>query len=230
MANQRLPPPIILINFVDPKTGASSTREFEFPGEQNRKGKRHPNSTLWNREQASTRFIWYLSRQKIDGLEIALDALIRLDYFGEALKQCKKGPRPNIGKVKTLLMLWNVRGLWSIPRALRENLWLFTDILRHFVPQYDGPGLTLYRGQCRGRHKNGVYGIAWTSRREIAEQFSKLRDTPGVVVKMNASTDMIVLRVSDFISTSKTNEKNLSEYEDEFLICPRLLTGKVSVA
>ena len=181
-----------------------------------------------NKSQAIRRFQWNLSRNKGGGLEEAMDALIHLGCFDEALKQCMKGRRPNIDKMQALLVLWNNRGLWSIPRALADELSIFTDVLRHFVSPYTGPGLTLCRGQSRLRHENGIYGIAWTSRLEVAAQFSRLRETPGVVVKVDASPEMIVLRLPDYISSRKTDPQNEWEYEDEYIVDPRLLGGKIS--
>ncbi|MGH9561523.1 MAG: hypothetical protein ACRD3S_08715 [Terracidiphilus sp.] len=156
--------------------------------------------------------------------------MIRLDCFGDALKGCLKGRRPNLRKVEGLLHLWNSRGLWTIPRTLKKMLCLFTDAIRYFAPPYTGDALTLYRGQSRIRHESGIYGIAWTSRYEIAEQFSRLRDTPGIVVKVDASRDMIVAHVPGYISTRKTDPANELEYEDEYLLDPRKLVGKVTAA
>lgn len=156
--------------------------------------------------------------------------MIRLDCLGDALKKCLKGQRPNRKKLETLLYLWNNRGLWSVPRALKEDLCLFTDAIRYFAPPYIGDLLTLYRGQSLTRHENGVYGIAWTSRYDMAENFSRLRDTPGIVVKVDASHDMIVAHVPDYISTRKTAPVNLLEYEDEYLLDPRKLVGSVTAA
>ena len=98
------------------------------------------------------------------------------------------------------------------------------------LPPYTGDGLTLYRGQSRTRHENGIYGIAWTSRYEIAEQFSRLRDTSGMVVQVDASQDMIVVHVPSYISTRKTDPANKLEYEDEYLLDPRKLVSRVTAA
>jgi hypothetical protein len=141
-----------------------------------------------------------------------------------------KGQRPNLRKVESLLLLWNARGLWAIPRTLKRALFLFTDAIRYFAPPFTIDGLTLYRGQSRIRHESGIYGLAWTSRYEIAEQFSRLRDSPGIVVKVDASQDMIVVRVPDYISTRKTDPANELEYEDEYLLDPRKLVGSVTAA
>jgi hypothetical protein len=192
------------------------------------KKRRKLDHTEWDRDESIGKFQRYLSRRDIEGLEAATDALIRLDCLGDALKDCLKGQRPNLRKVESLLLLWNARGLWTIPRTLKRDLFLFTDAIRYFAPQFTGDGLTLYRGQSRIRHENGIYGLAWTSRYEIAEQFSTLRDSPGIVVKVDASQDMIVVRVRDHISTRKTDPANELENEDEYLLDPRKLVGSVT--
>jgi hypothetical protein len=196
----------------------------------NSKRERKLDHTEWERDESIRKFLWYLSRCDNQGLDAATNALIRLDCLGDALKDCLKGPRPNRGKLETLLHLWNGRGMSAVPRALKEDLRLFTDAIRYFAPPYVGDELTLYRGQNRTRHENGIYGIAWTSRYKIAEQFSRLRDTPGIVVKIDASRDIIVVHVPDFISTRKTEPGNKLEYEDEYLLDPRKSKGKVTVA
>ena len=94
------------------------------------------------------------------GLDASLDALIRLGCLDRALRECVRGRRPNIKKLSALLMLWNNRGFWSIPRALKVELFLLTDAVRYFALRYTGPALTLYRGQER----DDPYGIAWTTR------------------------------------------------------------------
>ena len=158
---------MLQINFVT-GTGAT-TKLISLPVQKIRRKLDH---TEWDRDESVRKFLWYLSRGDVEGLDASINALIRLDCLGDALKDCLKGLTPNLRKLETLLYLWNNRGLWAMPRALKEDLCLFTDVIRYFAPPYIGGGLTLYRGQSRARHENGIYGIAWTSRYEIAERFS----------------------------------------------------------
>lgn len=225
MARIRRLAPITRIRFVDSNGVEVGVMPLPVP-----RSRRKLDHTEWNRDKSIRRFLWYLSRCDIDGLDAATDALIRLDCLGDALKNCLMGPVPNLRKLEALLHLWNSRGLWSVPRALKDDLCLFTDAIRCFAPPYIGDELTLYRGQSRTKHENGIYGIAWTSRYEIAEQFSGLRDTPGIVVKVDASQDMILAHLPDFISTRKTDPANKLEYEDEYLLDPRQLVGRVTAA
>lgn len=183
----------------------------------------------WNHVKAIRRFLWYLSRGDQRGLDAACLALIRQNSLGEALKRCMHGNKPNIRKVSSLLSLWNARGLWSIPRSLGNDLAILTDAIRYFAPPYEGAPITLYRGQSRSRYEQGIFGIAWTARVAIAKQFSGIRDTEGVVLELDASPDLIVVHVLDYISTCKTDPRNRVDIEDEYLVDPRALAGRVRV-
>jgi hypothetical protein len=214
------------IVFVDPSgkqtKGPIITRKCQ-------RATRSLNHDSWNHKKAIQRFLWYLPRGDQQGLEAACKALIHQKCLSEALMRCMHGDRPNIHKIKSLLSLWNTYGLWSIPQSLGNDLAVFTDAIRYFAPPYEGPPIILYRGQSRSRYEQGIFGIAWTARVAIAKQFSGIRDTEGVVLELNASPDLIVVHVPDFISTCKTNPNSGVEYEDEYLVDPRALTGRVRV-
>ena len=115
-----------------------------------------------------------------------------------------------------LLSFWRARGLWSIPRGLKNDLPLFADALRYHLPAYTGPEVILYRGQNKERHLAGVYGIAWTTDVVYAGIFSRLRDTEGVVVRTVATPPMIV-------ADAPTYDGYLKEGEEEYIIDPRLI-------
>jgi len=191
---------------------------------------RFTDGSKWSREEASSRFIWYLGRANYAGLEMATDALVRFQAFDSVLKHAMRGSQPNVEKVKVLLRLWNNRGLHAIPRALSNDLFLFTELIDHFVPNYCGSGLTLYRGQSKQRYEQAIYGIAWTSIPRIASIFAGNRDDAGIVLRVEATPDMIICRLGDYISTPKTVEGTGDDYEDEYLIDPRRLAGRVAVA
>lgn len=189
------------------------------------KGGRKLDHTAWDATKSIRRFLWYLARSDGEGLDISVKALLHLGCLDQALRQCLKGHRPNLKKLSNLLLLWNNYGFCSIPRALKDELFLFTDAVRHFAPPYTGNGLTLYRGQESGE----PYGIAWTSRYEMAAgQFSAGRTVP-VVLTVCASPEMIVVHVPDHISTPKTNPESDIDYEDEYLLDPRQIAGKVKL-
>jgi hypothetical protein len=51
-----------------------------------------------------------------------------------------------------------------------------------------------------------------------------LRDTPGIVLKVDATPEMIAVYVPNYISAGRTKE------EDEYLLDPRIIREKVTVA
>jgi hypothetical protein len=136
------------------------------------------------------------------------------------------GPSPNIAKGCALLLFWNIYGLHSIPKGLREDLPHLVGVFKYLLPQYTGEGLTLYRGELESRHTMSVYGISWTPVFEKAKQFADRRlpdEGHGVVLKIEATPTMIVAAVRDY------SEHTLTLGEDEYLVDPRLIKGNVSV-
>lgn len=216
----------IRITLVSPD--GKQTSEVILPVDQTKSVRRFGHEG-WGREESIRRFRWYLARGDQNGIEASYDALVRHECLGDALQDCMSGTRPNMRKTRALLLLWNARGLWSLPRALGDNLAIFTDAIRYFAPTYDGDTLTLYRGQSRDRYERGIFGIAWTTQLAIAEQFAPFRDTPGVVLELQATPELIVAHVPDFISTPKTNPESNLEFEDEYLVDLRALSGRVRV-
>jgi len=48
---------------------------------------------------------------------------------------------------------------------------LLVRLLRHLLPRYEGGGHTLFRGENLKRWERGDIGLAWTSKRAVAEMF-----------------------------------------------------------
>jgi hypothetical protein len=72
----------------------------------------------------------------------------------------------------------------------------------------------------------GVYGISWTPIFDKARQFANIRSPEeghGVVLKLDAAPNMIVVAVKEF------SQHTLTLGEDEYLVDPRLIQGKVSI-
>src|SRR5580692_6226702 len=88
----------------------------------------------WGKEKAVRRFAWYVGRGDTTGMDAAYEALKRLGCLADALEACAKGRGPNRKKLQALLSLWNSWGLWSIPRALGDNLAQLTDLIKQFAP------------------------------------------------------------------------------------------------
>ncbi len=77
------------------------------------------------------------------------------------------------------------------------------------------------------RYTAGVYGIAWTTLIDKARQFARRRkpdEGRGVVLKIEAMPEMIVAALREHCQHTLTLE------EDEYIVDPRKILGKVSVA
>jgi hypothetical protein len=136
------------------------------------------------------------------------------------------GPSPNTAKGDALLSFWFRYGLDSIPPELREDLPRLFDAFRYLFPPYAGEGLTLYRGELESSHAKGEYGISWTSILEKAKCFADRRcsiEGHAVVFKIEATPDMIAIAVKDY------SDHTLTLGEDEYLVDPRTIHGKVSI-
>jgi hypothetical protein len=218
-------PPSIQIVFVDPngtKTNGPLTVLPKKPGRI-----RKLDDAVWNQDQTSRRFCRYLESGDCTGLEATLRALNRLDCWRGAVDQLMTGPSPNIAKGCALLSFWNTFGLHSVPRGLRDDLPHLIDAFKYLLPPYTGEGLTLYRGELESRYRMGVYGISWTPIFEKAKQFADRRSPDegrGVVLKIEATPNMIVAAVKEFF------KHTLTLGEDEYLVDPRLIQGKVFVS
>jgi hypothetical protein len=80
--------------------------------------------------------------------------------------------------------------------------------------------MTLYRGELQARHLLGVYGLAWTTKLDVAEMFASRRvalgEGSGVVLQIEAGPEMIVY-------AHPAHSKELGEAE--FLVDPRAVCG-----
>ncbi len=105
---------------------------------------------------------------------------------------------------------------------------LLPEFSRRLLPPYTGPDLTLYRGEVEVRHEKGAYGISWTPHWSKASAFAHGRwmeeGLAGVVLKVEASANMIV------VEANAHSEFALGLDEDEYILDPRLIHDKASVA
>jgi hypothetical protein len=181
----------------------------------------------WNEDQTVRGFCRYLQSGDSAGLEATIRALNRLDCWCRAVNRLMIGPSPNVAKGRALLSFWNNYGLHSIGRGLKEDLPHLIDAFKYLLPPYMGEGLTLYRGELESRQTMGVYGISWTPIFEKARQFANRRSPDegrGVTLKIDAAPNMIVAAVKDY------SQQTLVLGEDEYLVDPRLIHGRVFVA
>lgn len=128
-------------------------------------------------------------------------------------------PHETLGSA--LLWFWISYGL-HIAESLKGDL-ILVDVLKHLLPIYDGPSVTLYRGELFSRYEMGVYGMSWTTRTKVADTFAKRRsylgEGPGIVLKIEATPDVIVACLEQ--TSSGEHTKWIGEYE--YILDPRLI-------
>ncbi|RQZ74582.1 hypothetical protein DF052_08930 [Burkholderia glumae] len=72
---------------------------------------------------------------------------------------------------------------------------LIADALWTWLPRYDGPPKTLYRGENLNRFESGNIGTAWTDAYATAKMFASGLNNVGhggVVLKIEAPVDAII--------------------------------------
>jgi hypothetical protein len=71
-------------------------------------------------------------------------------------------------------------GIWiSLGDHLRQEVGddcLLAQGLRLLLPPYDGEQQVLYRGEGAANHQSRTYGLAWTAKRAVAEDYAEKRD------------------------------------------------------
>jgi hypothetical protein len=189
-----------------------------------------PKIKKWNKETAIQRFIDSFCKDDTKTMYEAMKRLARMGHLEETLTKCHdiKNSPMDTQRLQTLLYFWNTYGYYFINVALTNNLFMFSDLLKKFAPPYMGEDITLYRGEISVLHKRNQYGIAWTSKLKVAEDFSRIRtlnrrDVVGVVIKLTATPDIIVAHLPSHITTRR------SECEDEYIIDVKNIADKVEV-
>lgn len=68
---------------------------------------------------------------------------------------------------------------------------LLVQLLREVLPRYEGPSLTLYRGESWERFQDSRIGLCWSSQRHTAEMFGQGLNAyyPGGGVLLSATVD-----------------------------------------
>ncbi|MDA0207136.1 MAG: hypothetical protein O3A53_17175 [Acidobacteria bacterium] len=87
--------------------------------------------------------------------------------------------------------------------------------------------MTLYRGEAQERHESGKYGLSWSPNQSVAEPFAYGRcyqeGIDGVLLKIQATPNLIVLSVNEYADTGVKPDEN------EYILDPRLVLGSASV-
>lgn len=80
-------------------------------------------------------------------------------------------------------------------RELVDDDKLLTDVLWVWLPRYEGPGMTLYRGENIDRLDRGKIGSAWSDAEETASMFARGLNAVGeggVILETVAPADAII--------------------------------------
>jgi hypothetical protein len=127
--------------------------------------------------------------------------------------------RPSDNKFgASLVMAWLTCGI-HLGRAFKEHNGLFAAALRQHMPRYDGPGLTLFRGQLETFHRKRHYGMSWTAELEVAQRLATWHaagESDAVVLRMEASPEMIIADLREHWHDQRMRERQL-------LIDPRMV-------
>ncbi len=169
----------------------------------------------WDKDQCVQKFREFLQRRDSHGIEAAMRALDRLNCWREALGQLMTGPSPNEALGSALLWFWISYG-FHIASSLKGDL-ILVDAFKYLLSPYRGPGLKLYRGELRSRHRERIYGLSWTPELSVATIFANRRlddEGPGVILEIEATPDMIAASPGEHTSWLQ---------EQEYVIDPRLI-------
>ena len=104
-------------------------------------------------------------------------------------------------------LIWTESG-GHLRNKIRDDQ-LILRVLRASLPRYQGPGLTLYRGECKFLYEQGKVGFCWTPAIEVAKKFASglnsLEPGGGALLKAFAPSEAILAGPNDH-STSQMQE------------------------
>jgi len=174
----------------------------------------------WDAERCVVELSSHL-REGSGDIEVITRTMNRLDCWRQCIEHVtREAPDQAVGA--GLRSWWEGSGLTSGPHgisaALKNDIVIFADALRRHLPSYDGPGMTLYRGQLESRHRAGIFGISWTSELAVARTFAtyhSAEEGPAVVLRIDAEASRIIAPPSERSRSWK------GHYEHEYLIDPR---------
>jgi hypothetical protein len=102
--------------------------------------------------------------------------------------------RGNKSSCSELVTRWFTKGHHIRHHVGDDNLLL--DALYLLLPCYEGPGLTLYRGESFSRWQHGAYGSAWSTKIDVARMFARglnaMYPRGGVLLSTDAPANAII--------------------------------------
>jgi len=102
------------------------------------------------------------------------------------------GVHPNIkDKFADIWVMWGD----SLRNEINDDL-LLIDAMRLLLAPYEGPAVTVYRGDSAHNRRRRTYGISWSSSLDVARDFAvsgcRYYDGGSVLIKALAPADAIV--------------------------------------
>lgn len=136
-----------------------------------------------------------------------------------ALRKASKVVQVDSKIKEACLKVWIAYGD-HLRQEVNDDL-LLIRALRVFLPRYDGPARTLYRGESAYNWKRRTYGLSWSSRLDVADHYGKTGmyrtfDGGSVVLEVQANQDAIIC--------APLNHDN-RYCEDEYLVDRLKLVG-----
>jgi hypothetical protein len=128
------------------------------------------------------------------GAAAALEWIVSADATRQLVHAAIAAPVIDAQMRVAFHLQWTVRG-FRIRESVDDDV-LLAAALRRLLPPYEGPGLTLYRGEQATRVSRGEVGFGWTQDRAVAEMFAAGLCTTypggGVLLETAAPADAII--------------------------------------
>jgi hypothetical protein len=159
---------------------------------------------------------WLLAGETANVLEM-LAALNDRGQTGAAFRRLANLTGLTVAARESFHSAWTLRG-HAMRREVSNDL-LLIKAMRNLLPPYTGEGMVLYRGEAWVNRCHRAYGMAWTTRKDKAEQFAQgwHSEGPGgsAVLETAASPEAIM---------AAPNSHSESLGEQEYLVDRRYLS------
>ena len=123
------------------------------------------------RQDAVHEFIAAITASDGDRAVAAIQSIQRLGAWSQAVRQIARLPSVSQTMQRWFLKLWIEHG-----DGLRDDAGHDRELIAALgitLPPYEGPALTLYRGDSWWNRRRRSYGMSWSSHEEVAEAFAQ---------------------------------------------------------
>jgi hypothetical protein len=120
---------------------------------------------------AADAFVAAVSAGDIEALAASLDDVEMTCAWRLVVRRCARLTDVSEEMRQAMLRIWTTSGD-HLRGEVRDDLVLKTA-LRVLLPRYQGPPVTLYRGDSLWNRRRRTYGLSWTSNEEVADGFAR---------------------------------------------------------